>query len=327
MIGCDGHACWNRQSAPNGGFLGWSFVELPRGGTDLGRNFSGRMAVGINRDDGHPEVFARDLTNGKMYHSWRDVGAKKWGGWTELDGDHHFDSSPDVQIAGDKNLVVVARRDDGEILFRSQKVELGVVGWHSWRVLRSPPPGVTLAGDPCLGQDANGRLEVFSRDTGGIVWRSHQDEAKGDSGWSAWTRVGVSAVSSDPAVGRRFDGRLELFAQSVGSGLAHIIQDAQGGEFTADWSLVGTYDQPLDPGGRPAVILSRRNLQVVVRAADGRIFHFDQNNDNWQVTDLGGPLTSYPAIGENDDQRLEIFAKFANDFVEQRWQDATYSWT
>jgi hypothetical protein len=327
VIGCDGHVCWNRQTAANAGFLGWSFVEIPREGDDLGRNFGGRVAVGINRGDAHPEVFARDLTDGKVCHAWRSVTDKKWGDWVELDGDHRFASSPDALIAGDLNLVLVALREDGEILFRSQKEEFHVIGWNSWRLLRRTPAGVRFVGDPCLGQNLDRRLEVVTRDASSFIWRSQQLEAEGDSDWTEWEQVGVSQVGGDPAIGRRSDGRLEVFARSSMSGLVHITQAGPSAGYAGDWSVVGTFDFPLDPNGRPAVILSRRNLQVAVRAADGRIFHLDQNDDNWRFSDLGGRFVSDAAIAENDDERLEIFAKFANDFVEHRWQDTSLGWS
>jgi hypothetical protein len=326
VIGTDGHVCWNRQTAPNTAFLGWNFVELPRTGKDLGRNFGGRVAIGVNRDNAHPEIFARNLTDKKIYHAWRsEVKDKKWGDWTEMDGNHKFESSPDVLMAGDRNLLVVARRADDRILYRDQKVELGVVGWNSWKQLPAAPKKTTFAGDPCIGQNLDQRLEVFTRDTKGFVWRSRQAQAKSDAAWADWAKLGQSAVGGDPAVGRRFDGRLEVFARGA-NGLLHIRQNVPNDGYEADWSIVAAFDQPLDPSGRPSVILSRKNLQVAVLTSLRNVVHFDQNNDNWLINDLGAKLASYPALAENDDTRVEIFSKFDNDFVEHRWQDASFAW-
>lgn len=338
-IGPDGQVCWNRQGTSGSAFLGWSFVKIPGVTT---RAFGGRAAVGINRSDHHPEVFALDLGARKICHAWRwHVSDTTWGptlftglygalqeDWSELDSDPVFDSSPDVAMAGDQNLLVVARRTDGEVAFRGQKVELGVVGWNSWKLVQPAPKSGKFVGDPCIAQNHDSRLEVFARDGSGMMWHSVQNKPRSDSDWSAWKKLGKSPIGGDPGAGRNSDGRIEVFARGVNDvGLFHLAQTKPGiWSASTDWTIVDSFDIPLAPFDRPSVILSKKNLQVGVLAKTANIFHLDQNGGVWKVNDLGRPFSSYPALGENSDGRLEIFAKFDDDLVQHLWQDSSFAW-
>src|SRR5262245_54342567 len=66
--------------------------------------------------------------------------------------------------------------------------------------------------DITVGQNADGRLEVFGSAESGQMWHCWQVAANGL--WSNWARLGGLAESgfSLPAVGANRDGRLDVFA-------------------------------------------------------------------------------------------------------------------
>lgn len=344
-INPDGNVCWNMQvtrnaslTQPMADFFSWNWVqqEDPSStGSVLHVRFAGRLAVGFNRGNGHPEVFALNLDDGKIHHAWRDqFSDRTWQSWRALDGDDTFVSSPDVAMGGNDNLVVVARRADGRICRRDQNSVLGVIGWNGWSALAAAPAGVVFAGGPCLGRNSDGTLEVFTRDTGGLVWRAVQAEPKSDAEWSGWTQIGSAPVACDPAVGHNPGaGTLELFASGGGPGLLHLPQSAPG-----SWAGAGDWRRVPAPGelalsARPSVTVKGPNLQVCALLADGDVVHYDQNGGRWLVhllpcSSARGDLfaTSAPALAVNDDGRLEVFVKTVNDMVQHVAQNAIGRW-
>ncbi len=247
-------------SVPGKDFFPWTWVQQSdpgSAGTVLQVRFAGRIAIGFN-GDGHPEAFVLNLDDGKIYHAWRNsVTDNTWHeldvlnlhpGWTAFDGSAVFVSAPDVAlgggtawslgpvsgVTGGPNLVVVARSavrspEGGEtgsqIQYRDQIGALGVVvGWNGWSPLPPSPAGAVFVGDPCIGVNQSGTLEVFTRDGSGAVWRSVQSQAASNASWNGWVRIGSRQVAGDPAVGVNSDGTLELFAAGLGSTLLFIRQ-------------------------------------------------------------------------------------------------------
>lgn len=343
-INPDGNVCWNMQTQPNASltapaddFYGWNWIQQKDPGDTpnvLPVRFAGRLAVGFNRGNSHPEVFALNLDDRRIYHAWRgQFSDQSWNSWTLLDGDDTFASAPDVAMGAGDNLVVVARRTDNRIRYRDQKSELGIIGWNSWSSLPAEPPGVTFTGDPCIAADADGKLEVFTRDTGGLLWHSVQNQPKSDSGWADWIQLSTTPITSDPAVGRNASGTLELFAAGSSSALWHLAQTSPG-----DWSGAGDWIQISAPGmlappSRPSVVSNHGNLEVCAALTTGDIAHFNQNGGNWLTALLPcrsprGDLSasSAPCLAINEDGRLEVFVKTVNDLVQHVAQDATGNW-
>lgn len=344
-INPDGNVCWNMQTRPNASltvpaddFYGWNWVqEKDPGDTPnvLPVRFAGRLAIGFNRGNFHPEAFALNLDDRRIYHAWRgQLSDQSWNSWTVLDGNDTFASAPDVAMGGGDNLVVVARRTDNRIFYRDQKSELGVIGWNSWSSLPTEPSGVTFTGDPCIGADTSGKLEVFTRDTRGLLWRSVQNQPQSDSSWADWIQLGTTPITGDPAVGRSASGTLELFTAGSTAALWHLVQKSPG-----DWSGAGDWTQISAPGvlarpARPSIAsYDDGNLQVCARLTTGDIAHFNQNGGNWRTTLLPcrsprGDLSasSPPCLAVNEDGRLEVFVKTVNDMVQHVAQDATGNW-
>src|SRR5205814_3925263 len=96
--------------------------------------------------------------------------------------------------------------------------------WHSWQLdpggewslwaSLAHPPNIPLGGDPVVGTNADGRLEVFSFDPQGGLW--HIWQSSSEAGWSQWTSMGnpfagATRDLSPFSVVKNADARLELF--------------------------------------------------------------------------------------------------------------------
>ena len=330
VIGSDGQVCWTRQPMPNSDVLHLSWIQRPdsrvdnyqSGNVTLAPQLGGRVAVGINQGDSHPEVFARCVTDSGIYHAWRNLTDNTWNAWTQLKGDTGFVDSPDVAQAADGFLVVIARDSANHVRWASQNNILGIVGWNDWSNLPDAPPESIFMGNPCIARNGDGLIEVFVL-TGAILGIK-QTQPNGSSGWGNWEMIGQLNMSSSPAAGINADGTLELFAVHPSGQLFHIHQKAAdplaGTPFNWDqcqWEPVIQGDPfTLSTLDRPSVVVVGGVMHVAVLATDGSIIHYERPGSGYIQHHLGGQFTSAPCIVANADGQLDVFVKFANDVVQ-----------
>ena len=90
--------------------------------------------------------------------------------------------------------------------------------WSAWSSL-----GGTIASNPAIGRNSDGRLEVFVVSTDNQFWHRWQT-SPGSSTWSAWSSLG-GTIAGSPAVTINSDGRLEVFVVGAnGNALYHKWQ-------------------------------------------------------------------------------------------------------
>src|SRR5437660_11854760 len=80
-------------------------------------------------------------------------------------------------------------------------------------------PTVTIKSSPSVGQNADGRLEVFTIGSDGTLW--HIWQTTPDNPWSNWASLDKptnTSVPTMPGVGKNADGRLEVL--DIGSDAA-----------------------------------------------------------------------------------------------------------
>ncbi|GAC1320734.1 MAG: hypothetical protein NVSMB2_16880 [Chloroflexota bacterium] len=176
-------------------------------------------------------------------------------------------------------------------------------GWTDWI---GHGHGFESGPDPAVGQNQDGRLEVFGVAPGRLV---HKWETSPAAGWVAnWAEL-VAGSSGTPTVGRNADGRLEVFSVWDDGALHHVWQTAPNAGWSAGASLGGTFTFPT---ARAVVGTSPDGRQeVFVVAADGTVSHVYQvaPNGGWSGwLSHGGGVRGDLSIGTNADGRLELFA-------------------
>lgn len=176
-----------------------------------------------------------------------------------------------------------------------------------------PPPaqsgldslGGKVSGDPVVGANADGRLEVFAVGAKGNMVTSFQTAPNG--GWSGWFSLGGN-LEGTPAVARNADGRIEIFARSAGNTMEHAWQDAPNGKIGNFATLGGSWAS--DPA------LARNHdgrLEVFAVGNDGALRHAWQTaaNGGWSgwasLGSAGGGLSEPRAILAHDNT-LRVFA-------------------
>jgi len=166
------------QSAPNGGFGGWSRLS---GAVGLGQ-----IAVGRNAD-GRLEVFAVDTADHLVWHIWQTSPNGSFGGWSWL---------RDAKGVGH---IAVGSNADGRLEVFATDTAAGLV-WHTAQGVPNGAFGgwsrifdAAGAGQIAVGKNADGRLEVFALDRKeGSAWHTWQTSPNGDFG--SWQIMGDARV-------------------------------------------------------------------------------------------------------------------------------------
>lgn len=173
-------------------------------------------------------------------------------------------------------------------------------------------------GEPVVGRNADGHLEVFKVDSQGEMCHRWQKETDGD--WSAWSSLG-GALLPGLAVANSADGRIELFAVDRQSrALRSIVQELPNSRKWSDWTnLGGEFSAPVTVGQD----LDGRLEVFAVEMGSGKVRHCWQTNTSGGWSDwaqLGGALEPGLVIARNHDGRLEVFG------VDQASHDLVHAW-
>jgi serine/threonine protein kinase len=189
--------------------------------------------------------------------------------------------------------------------------------WAGWQPL---PGGGVFTGVPAAALAKDGRLMVFARTTSGLTGYFYQ-AAPDSAAWHGPLSLGTRQVTSAPAVVAWPDGHLQVFARFANGTLG---QTAQLGTASATgWSGWGSLGGHL--AGPPRVALDDTgHPQVFALGPDGGLGVDAYGNGRWQgwrALPGGHGYTGMPAVGMNEDGRLEVFSRTTSGTVRHVWQD------
>jgi hypothetical protein len=86
------------------------------------------------------------------------------------------------------------------------------------------------------GRNADGRMEIFGRNTHGGIMTAYQTQPNGT--WSGWVDLGGTNLVSTPTVGNNADGRMEIFARNGNGGIMTAYQTQPNGTWSG-WVDLG----------------------------------------------------------------------------------------
>jgi hypothetical protein len=165
------------QQAPNGG-TGWVGL-IP---VSSGSQVQGSPAV-MSSPDGRLWLVGR-TANGQVWHDFQVAPNAGWSGWGTISPTLSYTDSPVLGQNADGRLEVFERYSDGSIYHGWQQAVNGGAGWLGFVPVAS---GTGFLGNPAVGRNADGRLEVFAHKTDGVLWHTYQ--VAPNSGWTIWSTV------------------------------------------------------------------------------------------------------------------------------------------
>lgn len=175
----DDQSIWHIwQTAPNGGWSGWSSLGRPANWIANGAPFIG------NNSDGRIEVFTTG-EDGGIYHVWQTAPNNGWSSWVQLQAPLpgiQFDGLGSVTNDQDGRFQLFFVGTDGALWTLAQSHPNN--GWGSIRFLDGAPPADALNADqiPATGANANGDLAAFVTGADGNVWEIVQASPGGPWG-------------------------------------------------------------------------------------------------------------------------------------------------
>lgn len=295
------HNIWHIwQTCPYCGWSSWSALQS-------GYTFNGDPAVGQELD-GRLAVFARG-SNNAIWVNRQTSPNSGWTGWSVLSQSYGFQGTPAVGRNQDGRLEIFAHGSDGNIWHNWQKTAGDDSSWNGWVPLQS---GKVLKGDPVVGINSDGTLEVFAQSTDGNIAHNRQVQPSGS--WSGWSGLqsGQSFLGR-LSVGRNLDGRLEVYALDWNNNVVHNYQLTGGG-----WSgWVPLQSQTSHIFNSTAAVGNNADGRLEVFATENayaEMWHNRQTSPNgswngWANLQSGfGFVGANPATANTYDGRLEVFA-------------------
>lgn len=226
-------------------WTGWSGIGQPVGGAlpcrpALACDVHGILRMAVSGHDGAVWHVRQEAQGHPEWLDWESLGRP--GGQpviTKTTANAAPDASPVIALNADKTLGVFVVRSDLSVWCRREKPGSG--GWGNWESLGCPSgPHDGTVGPLTAAVNADGRVEVFTTDSNGVVRHCWQVEPNGS--WSRWGALGLPSgqlAGRGLVTVRNNDGRLELFAIGAADGAVWHRRQSQPGGSWADWASLG----------------------------------------------------------------------------------------
>lgn len=269
-----------------------------QGWQDLGGSLASDPVM-VSSAVGRLDIFARD-TNNVLVHKWYDG---SWHDWVNDTSSGAFNGTPAVISWAPNQLHVVVRGGSNYCYLNY----FDGSSWHGWEY-----HGGSLASDPVLASWAEGRLDIFARDTSDCLTHSYYDGS-----WSGWETLST-AFSGTPAVACREQYLLDVVVRGSSgdcrqrkfNGTAWGSWNSLGGNFVSDPVIAPVGGGRQYSGGRQDVFCV--NNSSVMQTC------------TWQ----GGPIGFYKQAGEYyKDFHLIKSGSDYHLFSNVGVADGTQSWT
>jgi ligand-binding sensor domain-containing protein/signal transduction histidine kinase len=301
----DGELRHRRQNRANGDWSAWLGLGgkvLPGIGIELNAR-SEIQVFGVGREDGTLWTIQQRGTN-----------SANWSEWTNLGGSGH--SPVTMARNAEGRLEVFATGLNGAVQHLWQTNAHG--NWSAWSTLGAVDGGITP--QLAVAKNLDGRLELFGTVAGGNrVVHCWQRSPGGNNDWTGWTDLGGSILPGI-AVARNVRGVVEIFGvDSTNGAVNRRCQAAPGNSLEwSDWERFGARVKP-GLAVEQSVGQSAYRLEIwAVNADDSMLTHrwetMMDGSDQWsQWESAGQAAASCPAVGQNEDGNLEVFAVDAHD--------------
>lgn len=262
VLGSDGVVHLQYQTAPNGGWLSNGYTQF---GNPSGVTMVGDPSVGMS-SDGRLYLFVRD-SNGLIrlqYQTSPNNGPWLNSGFTQFSNPSGIVMSgdPAVALSSDGRLYMFVRNNIGTIQLQYQ-TSPGNGPWLSGYTQFSNPSGVTMAGDPTVIANNDGRLYMFVLDSNGVIRLQYQTSpGQGpwlSSGYTQFSNPSGVTMADNPAAGRDGLGLMHLFDLGSDAHMYWAYQQSPGGSWQGLASLGGAFSL----GGGGACSVTRTGYSLI----------------------------------------------------------------
>ncbi|HEV2135044.1 MAG TPA: hypothetical protein VGR47_12470 [Terracidiphilus sp.] len=260
------------QTVPSGGWSGGGSLGAPSGG------IIGGVSV-TNDQDGRIEIFGVG-SNKHLHNVWQTSPNNGWSGWGDLGAPGPGISIGDPRVVrnADGRLEVFLLANDGKVWHIWQTAPNN--GWSGWSSLGGPSVQISN-GAPFVGNNADGRIEVFVTGADGGIY--HIWQTAPSNGWSSWAQLvaplpGVQFYGLGGVYNNQ-DGRFQLLFIGSDGALWTIPQSSP----SNGWNPVRFLD-----GAPTAQAINADQIPACGKNANGDLAAFVAGADGniWQLTQI-----------------------------------------
>ncbi len=333
---------WQKASGltiePNSAASNWNgWTEGLSGVTTPVASPAGDLAVVTNQDN-TLQVFmpANSGTGTHVFYNQQKTPGGAWRGWVDMGSSSAGLKNLQAAQNADGSLSVFGLDSSGR-LWTATEVAPGVQ-WSNW----TPLPVVSGGINPgyVVGQNLNGRLEIFGVDGSANPQVQHVWQTSSNVWNSSWAPLGTpngQILQPQIQVARNINGDLTVFAvdQSGGASgqLWEIAQNSPGGGWSSSWTALPTKASGttimLNPGFAVGQNASGA-FEVFAVATDGNVYHVwttTTSGTSWNSgwSNLGGAaMDPHLVVGNTNDGRLQVFgvstSTGTNGTIYSNWQ-------
>lgn len=325
------HDAQNPATVPQSDLSSWNGWQADLGGVTA----SGSPTVVRNLDN-TLQIFV-PTASGDVFTNYQTAPGGPWNGWIDMGSTSSGISSLAAANNADGSLTVCGVGTNGDLWCASENAP--GVGWSSWTDLS----GSQIQPGFVMGQNLNGRLEIFGVNPDAQVMTNMQTDS---GGWKGWTLLagegsadssGAEHLRPNLAVARNLDGRLEVFGVGVGAYIWHISQQSPDGPW-GSWSAINVrfrpgfivgqnHDGRLEIFGFPVSATPQNSIQTDSTVPIREVSTVSQLSPGgvWGTSiGLAGTFqASKLAAGNTADGRIQIFAIGSNGDIWSDWQTST----
>jgi hypothetical protein len=204
----------------------------------------------------------------------------------------------------------------------------------SWSGFTSLDGSWDESADVSVGNENDGRIDVFVNDGLGNIWNSYQT-ANNSTNWGAWHSLASAVpVTARTSVARDASGILNIFVIGT-DGVAYTKQETAPNSPTSwgPWAALGANTWQTD--AKPVTAKDQNGaIELFLVGPDQHVYHNYESGGGWSGwISLGGTFAQNirPCIGPNADGRLQICLNIVNGVMDSSWETSVngtnwFSW-
>ncbi|MGI0042908.1 MAG: S8 family serine peptidase, partial [Nitrososphaeraceae archaeon] len=265
--------------------------------------------------DGRLEIFAVSAANNQLYHKWQTKAgdSKSWSSaWQSLGGNIKSTTEPVIVSNSDGRLEIFAVSSvDSKLYHKWQTVPSNSKSWSGWGAIGD---AISIAGDPVVAKNADGRLEVFAVNPGSSPTNQPPTADSKSMTTSMNTAVDITLSGKDPE-----NGPLTFTVADLpkSGNVAPVAGSANTVRYTPNTGFTGSDSFTYTAKDNKGAVSAKATVSISVTGGGGggdagqndkfgikKIYASKPQGEQWfmnMADPSNDPRTSEPSMSKNSD--------------------------
>jgi hypothetical protein len=299
---------WQKKAGDSQSWSGWTRLGSTitiKGDPIIAKNTDGRL-----------EIFAVNAANNQLYHKWQTIAgnSNSWSIWHNIGSAITIRGEPVIASNSDGRLeVFVVNAANNQVYHKWQTFAGSSNSWSAWKNLGS---AITIRGDPVIGKNSDGRLEVFAvQPDGGSANQPPTADSKSIT-TSTNTAVDITLSGKDPENGPLTFALADLPKSGRVAAIAGTTDKVR---YTPNTGFTGSDSFTYTAKDNKGAVSAKATVSISVTSGGGggggdagqndkfgikKIYASKPNGEQWfmnMADPSNDPRTSEPSMSRNSD--------------------------